>query len=329
MDQVTNQWVMRCRRCIGAALIGALLLLPLSGCRSRPTEGTGDPGVAVARMGDEPVPERVLQTRMRIFALYFQQDMDEPEVRAEMLDQTVRQRLLAAAARRQGLQIDSRAVEAEVQRFLQALAQRYPDAEAVSARMQELGLSQTDLSDFVAEWFLARQLDSQIKASVAIPEAELQQFYEQNRSGLYTFASEAIHARHILLALDHENQARDLVQRLHGGEDFATLAREHSRDPGSARHGGDLGWFERGDMVPAFAEAAFALAPGAISDPVRTRFGWHIIQVEGRHVAGVIPYDLARQDILNKLLPSRQQEKLASYVQRLAEEAGGVTGLLP
>ncbi len=73
--------------------------------------------------------------------------------------------------------------------------------------------------------------------------------------------------------------AEELHQRLADGEDFAALAEEYSDDTGSAINGGDLGWFGRGVMVPAFEEAAFALEPDEISEPVATDFGYHIIQV--------------------------------------------------
>lgn len=86
-----------------------------------------------------------------------------------------------------------------------------------------------------------------------------------------------IHARHILVKT--EDEARTLVGKLKGGADFAELAKKNSIGP-SAPQGGDLGYFERGQMVPAFEDAAFALKPGEISEPVKTQFGWHVILVE-------------------------------------------------
>ena len=87
---------------------------------------------------------------------------------------------------------------------------------------------------------------------------------------------EEIHARHILLPT--EDEAKAALARVKDGEDFAKVANELSKDTGG--DGGDLGWFTKDRMVPEFADAAFKLKPGEISDPVKTQFGWHIIQVE-------------------------------------------------
>ena len=90
-------------------------------------------------------------------------------------------------------------------------------------------------------------------------------------------------ARHILV--ETEEEAEQALDRLRAGEVFTDVAREVSQDPGSAQHGGDLGWFGRGQMVPSFEDAAFALQPGELSEPISSTFGYHIIQVEERDPA--------------------------------------------
>ena len=85
-----------------------------------------------------------------------------------------------------------------------------------------------------------------------------------------------IHARHILLPTEEE--AKAALARIKAGEDFAKVATELSKDP--AGEGGDLGWFTKDRMVPEFADAAFKMEPGQVSDPVKSQFGWHIIKVE-------------------------------------------------
>jgi peptidyl-prolyl cis-trans isomerase C len=95
------------------------------------------------------------------------------------------------------------------------------------------------------------------------------------------FAQEEVHARHILVG--SEDEAKAVITELAGGGDFAALAGEHSVDPSARSNGGDLGFFRRGQMVPEFAEAAFALEPGKrTTEPVQTQFGWHVIEVVER-----------------------------------------------
>ncbi len=100
---------------------------------------------------------------------------------------------------------------------------------------------------------------------------------------------EQTHARHILIRVDERTSSKEarrrleqLRDRIENGEDFATLARAHSDDKGSALNGGDLKWISDEDVVPAFAEAMNKLAVGEVSQPFRTDFGWHIVQVLGR-----------------------------------------------
>ena len=87
-----------------------------------------------------------------------------------------------------------------------------------------------------------------------------------------------IKARHILVP--SEQEAKDIAAKLKSGMDFAKLAQEFSKDPGSGKEGGDLGWFTTDRMVPEFGDAASKMKPGQVSDPVKTQFGWHIIKVE-------------------------------------------------
>ena len=126
-----------------------------------------------------------------------------------------------------------------------------------------------------------------IAAGMQATDAEIEALYAEEKARLMT--EEQRRARHILIKVDEKaddeavaaasRKAEDLVKRLRAGEDFAKLAKEHSEDPGSAAEGGDLGLFGKGMMVPEFEEAAFALSKDTISDPVRSPFGFHIIQV--------------------------------------------------
>ncbi|MDH4069542.1 MAG: peptidylprolyl isomerase [Ignavibacteria bacterium] len=110
---------------------------------------------------------------------------------------------------------------------------------------------------------------------------------------------EFVHASHILFSpepgedtLAVRAQAREIAALIRGGADFASLAREYSKDPGSAQRGGDLGWFGRKRMVKEFEDAAFRGRPGETVGPVRTQFGWHVIKIHGRESRSVKIVDL-------------------------------------
>jgi len=111
-----------------------------------------------------------------------------------------------------------------------------------------------------------------------------------------------VHARHILLP--DEASAKAALARVKAGEDFAKVATELSKDPGS--EGGDLGWFTKERMVPEFSDAAFKMEPGQISEPVKSQFGWHIIKVEEKRMKTFPPFDQVK-------------EQAAKYVQQKAQ----------
>ena len=119
---------------------------------------------------------------------------------------------------------------------------------------------------------------------------------------------EEIHARHILVATAGDAQA--VLKRLQAGEDFAKVAKELSKDPGS--EGGDLGWFTKDRMVPAFADAAFKLKDGEFSAPVKSQFGWHVIQVEGRRQKTFPEFDKVKDQIARYAVQKAQSDLIAS-----------------
>lgn len=123
--------------------------------------------------------------------------------------------------------------------------------------------------------------------------------------------AEEVHARHILVA--SEDQAKKIIAQLKAGADFAKLAAANSTDPGSKQNGGDLGYFKKGDMVPAFADAAFKLKDGEISPtPVHTEFGWHVIQVLGHRRAPPQTFDQVKGEIRQKVIHEQLGKLFAS-----------------
>jgi parvulin-like peptidyl-prolyl isomerase len=102
-----------------------------------------------------------------------------------------------------------------------------------------------------------------------------------------------------------------------GGKDFAALAKEHSQDPGSAVNGGDLGFFQQGQMVGPFNDAAFSLAPGTISELVETNFGYHIIKVAEKQPGRVVPLEEVRAEVEQYLQNMNREQQTDAFVESL------------
>lgn len=152
-----------------------------------------------------------------------------------------------------------------------------------------------------------------VEGSKATGEAAVKTFYDEQVAKLTPV--EEVRARHILV--EGEDDAKKIHARVKGGEDFAKVATELSKDPGSGKGGGDLGYFSKDRMVPEFAEAAFALKPGEISAPVKSQFGWHIIKLEDRRNRPA-PAFAEVKDRLSQALAEKAQGEL---LEKLRKEA--------
>ena len=204
-------------------------------------QDTLDPGTVLATVNGYEITEEEARMASRDFAEQLQR-VPADQRRAAIVDALIELHLLAGAGDDAGLD--------ETESFERRMA--YQRAQT---------LRDTYLFDVLAE---------------SVDDAALQEAYDEVVADFTP--EEERRARHILL--ENEDDARAVIEELDGGADFAALASERSTGP-SASNGGDLGYFGRGRMVPAFEEAAFALDVGSYSsDPVETRFGWHVILVE-------------------------------------------------
>jgi len=175
-----------------------------------------------------------------------------------------------------------------------------------------------DSDDFKKRMAFARNrllmdnlLASEGKAAASSDEA-MKKVYEDASKQIS--GEQEVHARHILV--ETEDEAKAIEDELKKGGDFAELAKKKSKDPGSA-DGGDLGFFTKDQMVPEFANVAFSLEPGKISDPVKTQFGWHVIKVEEKRNRKPPDFEQVRGQIETYVTRKAQ----ADYVSKLREAA--------
>ena len=157
---------------------------------------------------------------------------------------------------------------------------------------------------------LLSKIDQASSPSDAAAEAQARAIYQAKPERFQ--APERVHIRHILIAGSDANaraQAEKVLEELKAGVSFAQIAKERSADAGSAAKGGDLGLIAKGSMVAEFEDAAFALKqPGDRSDIVATKFGFHILQLDGRRPAGLRPYDEVQPELIKEVRAKIQQD---------------------
>ena len=166
---------------------------------------------------------------------------------------------------------------------------------------------------------LANMTYEEIGKNIKLDEADVRKYYEAHKAEF-----EQVRARHILIRAQGSPtavrpgqkdlteaealaKAQDLRKRIQAGEDFAQLAEKESDDAGSAAKGGDLGFFRHGQMVPSFEQAAFALQPGAIGEPVKSPFGYHVIKVEAKESKS---FEDVRPELERRMRPEQAQKTL-------------------
>jgi len=149
-------------------------------------------------------------------------------------------------------------------------------------------------------------------SEVKVSEEEVASYYETNKHMFID--GESVVARHILV--DSEELAREVQDKVKNGESFESAAEKYSSCPSKAQ-GGNLGRFERGQMVPEFEEVAFELEVGVISEPVKTQFGFHIIKVEDKQEPKAKSFDEVKGMIKAQLYQERQNYKYMTFVEEL------------
>ena len=208
------------------------------------------------------------------------QAYNSPEGRRAILEQLVNKQLLIAEAKRNFYEAD-------------------PSFQAQLAKIKD---------ELLANFAIEKAL-----ASVKVDEAEVKQFYEDHKSEMVS--GDTVEASHILV--DSEAKANEIAADIAAGKiTFEDAARQYSSCPSSAE-GGSLGEFGRGQMVPEFDAAVFAMNVGDISAPVKTQFGYHLIKLTNRKAAAEIPYEQIKAQLAQQVLADKQQKAYTSKINQL------------
>lgn len=273
-------------------------------------------GPVAARVNGEEISEFRLE---RYFAEYLEDQgralgsIRNPkaykQLRQKALDALIDRELLWQEAVRRAVVISDAEVQSQVEQTRQAIG----GAEKFARRLEDAGFDEAGFVEYTRRELAARQVFAELTTVDGPDEKQVRAFYEEHRAEMRR--PETVQARHILIKLPQDADAAtveaarlrlvELQVKISQGADFASVARTGSQDA-SASEGGDLGYFPRGQMLPAFETAAFALAQGTLSEPVRTPLGWHLIHVQNHLEAA----DVSEQQGLERVRAylARQQQ---------------------
>ncbi len=239
-----------------------------------------------------------------------------------VLDQLIGYRLLIqeSATRKTAV------TDAQVDARMEQIRSQFPSEEVFQQQLQQRKTTLEELRANTRESMqITAMLQTELDAKTAVSPEQVNDFYVKNPAAFQQ--GERVKASHILVrvqanadAAEREKaraKAAGLVADLKAGKDFAALAKQYSDDPGSGAQGGDLGFFQRGQMVPPFEEAAFALQVGQTSDLVTSDFGIHIIRVTDRQPGRTQPLDEVKADIEEYLLGQNREAQTKLFVDSL------------
>jgi peptidyl-prolyl cis-trans isomerase C len=247
------------------------------------------------------------------------------EILRKALDQLVTYTVLSQETRNRKVAV----TDAEIDANLKQMQSQFPNEAEFKKALEARGMSLDRLkSDARVDMSITKMMDAEVASQAAPTDAQVREFYDKNPDKFRQ--DEQVRASHILFRVDEKAtdadkkkiraQAESVLKQAKGGADFAELAKKYSAD-GSAQQGGDLNFFTKDAMVPAFADAAFSMKPGQISDVVTTQFGYHIIKVADRKPASTVEYDTVKDRIREFLAQQQKQQRAEAFIEALKKKA--------
>lgn len=205
----------------------------------------------------------------------------------------------------------------EVQNKLDEIKQRQPKLKQM---LKKQGKSLQSLKDRIREQMKIQKFVNQKVGTIEVTEKEARNYYKKNKKQFSK--PERVKARHILItdtSSTGKSKIQSLKQKIEDGAQFSDVARKESQGP-SAKRGGSLDYITRGEMVTPFSDAAFSLDVGEVSDPVKTRYGWHLIKVEDRKQATESSYESVSDTIVERVRNQKKKQKFRKILRQLKQQ---------
>jgi parvulin-like peptidyl-prolyl isomerase len=294
----------------------AVLALLVAGCGGTTTASLGSDDVAV--VGDQQVSKDQFQQLMaRAQKSYDQQKRPFPkagsteyeQLKGQAITFLVQQAEVDSQAKKLGVDISDDKVDKEIARYKK---QFYGGSDArYEKAVKQQGLTDQQARDAIREQLVSQALFKKLTGDVKVSDSDIKQYYDTHKTQYVQPESREV--RHILVT--KKALADSLYQQLKGGANFAKLAKQYSKDPGSAAKGGKL-TVSKGQTVPQFDKAAFSLKTGQLSQPVHTQYGYHIIQaLSAVKAASTTSLAQVRASIQQQLEQQKKNDKITKWLE--------------
>jgi len=320
------------RRNSSLLLLALIAVLALVGCGGGGTSSADVPDGAVAVVGDKTVTKEEfdkLIEQQKKSAEAQKQDFPEPgtpeyeALKATVVKGLVEQKEWELEGESMGVKVTDQEVETELDKLKQTYFQG--DEQKYSAELAKQGLTDADVRNELRTRILTNKIYEAVIKKVTVSDADIKAYYDKNPTQYQQPASREV--RHILVKT--EALAQKLHDQIQGGADFAKLAKKYTQDQASKADGGKFTAF-KGRTVAPFDEFVFSAKTGDLSDPIKTEFGWHIIEVlSAVKPATTTPLDQVKDAIKTTVLQTKQNAAMKAWIAALPAKYGDEVAYAP
>lgn len=283
----------------------------------------------VAVINDEVITQQDVEHLLAILYAQYAQDYKGDELVAKMeeakkdiLRQIIEDKLILSRAK----ELNIKAREEEIKNKLDYVKDGFPSVEAFNDTLRTQGITVSDLKNRYRDQILMKKVvDFEVRSRVDVLPSEITEYYEKHREEFKL--NEKYKVSHILVKAENDVayelakvEIEDMYAKLKEGEDFSELAKEHSQGPNKER-GGDMGYIQKGEMLPELEKAIFSLKVGEFSEPVRSKIGYHIFKLEDITHSGYVGIEDAQRDIKILIFQEKMKNRLDSWLADLRSKA--------
>lgn len=304
-------------------LIG--ILIGTTACQQGSSGGKGD---VVAQVGEKAITADFYNKKLvfvkwdienqygdKIWSIDVDGKTYLQRVQEAVLDQIIDEEIIVQSMKQEGIKVDPE----EVQQEYDAYKESVKDSKEWNEFLEKNKIDEDFIKQQIETNIYLQRFQEKVIQDLNLSDEALEKYYNEHKED---YKDVQVQASHILVKT--EKEAKEILEKIKAGEDFAELAKKYSQDS-SAANGGDLGYFGKGMMVSEFEEAAFSLNPGEISDPVKTKYGYHIIKVTDKKeeqksfedVKENVKYTLVQKAISDELEKMKSKVEIKKYPENI------------